>query len=317
MTKRIHEAGTISIDAKTQKFRVCLITEGEGSSATFPRSFFVAENAQALAGSLSFPGHPADIERPDARNPLSAIGSIGDVVTIEEVEGKMGFWADYIPAASKPEVGAYLAEYADKLGLSIYADSDGHADPETGRWVAESISPNDPYKSVDLVVAAGRGGKFERVAEGLRRIQEASATAGEKKENLMEIKDVEKVVADALSPLTKVVEGLVSALEGKAKADLQVEADADAVAKAVEGRLGDYDKAVGLISEAKLTESQSASLRELAKTGVDITPHVETAKKVLAEARAGLNGNTDDAHLGDGGSGGTVKLAVAGFGKVS
>ncbi len=316
MTKRIHEAGTIAVDAKTQKFRVRLISEGPGSSADYPREFFNQRNAEALAGSLSFPGHPTDLERPDLRDPMTAIGSIGDKVDIEEHGGKLGFWADYYPAASKPEVGAYLAEYASKLGLSIYADSDGREDPESGKWIAESLVADDPYKSVDLVVAAGARGKFERVAEGLRRIQEASATAEEKKENLMEIKDVEKVVADALSPLTKVVEGLVSALEGKAKADLQIEADTTAVAKAVEGRLADYDKAVGLISEAKLTESQSTMLRELAKTGVDIAPHVETAKKVLAEARAGLGDNADT-HLGGGSEGTPTSFAVPGFGKVS
>lgn len=132
----------------------------------------------------------------------------------------------------------------------------------------------------------------------------------------MEIKDVEKVVADALAPLTKVVEGLVSVVEGKAKADAQAEADATAVQKAVEGRLAEYDKAVGLISEAKLTESQAASLRELALKGEDITPHVETAKKVLAEARALANPSTDT-HLGDGSTSTVTDFAVPGFGKVS
>lgn len=318
MTKRIHEAGTISVDAKTQKFRVRLISEGPGSSADYPREFFTQKNAEALAGSLSFAGHPADIEHPEMRNPLGAIGSIGDRVDIEiDADGKAAFWGDYIPAASKPEVGAYLAEYASKLGLSIYADSEGREDPASGKWIAEGISPDDPYKSVDLVVAAGARGKFDRVAEGLLRIQEASATAGEKKENPMEIKELADNFDKKFSDLTKVVEGLALIVEGKAKADLQVEADTTAVAKAVEGRVDDYDKAVGLIFEAKLTESQSASLRELAKTGVDIAPHVETAKKVLAEARAGLDGNTADTHLGGGSEGAPKSFAVPGFGKVS
>lgn len=133
----------------------------------------------------------------------------------------------------------------------------------------------------------------------------------------MEIKELAEDFGKKLSDLTKVVEGLALIVEGKAKADLQVEADTTAVAKAVEGRVDDYDKAVGLIFEAKLTESQSASLRELAKTGVDIAPHVETAKKVLAEARAGLDGNTADTHLGGGSEGAPKSFAVAGFGKVS
>lgn len=266
-----------------------------------------------LAGALSFPGHPKDIERPDMRDPMTAIGYIGDTVTVETdpVTGAKSFWSEYHPAQSRPEVGAYLDEFAAKLGLSIFSDSDGHEDPETEKWVAESLVPNDPYRSVDLVVAPGRDGRFERVAEGLRRIQEASATAEEKKETHMEIKEVN----DNVVALTKIVEGLVAIVEGKAKAELTVEADATAVKTAVESRLADYDKAVGLISEAKLTESQAESLRALAKDGVDITTHVETAKKVLAEARAAASGEDTEAHLG-GAPASKLSFDVPGFGTV-
>src|SRR5690606_22408874 len=104
----------------------------------------------------------------------------------------------------------------------------------------------------------------------------ASATAGEEEVTHMEIKEL----ADKVDTLTKLVENLAAAQEGKAKADLQAQVDDAAVKKAVESRLADYDKAVSLISEAKLTESQAEGLRELAKQGVDITSHVEREKKV-------------------------------------
>jgi hypothetical protein len=316
--KRIHEAGTIALDLATKAFRVCLITEGAGSSADFKREFFVQKNAEALAGSLSFPAHPMDLEKPEHRDPLSAIGQIGDTITIEEHDGKMGFWGEYIPAKSKPQIAEYLAEFGPKLGLSIYQDSDGHNDPATGRWIAESLDASDAYKSVDLVVAAGRGGKFEKVAEALGLLPKASATAGEEEVSPMEIKEVN----DSVVALAKVVEGLVSTLEGKAKADLQVEADTSAVNKAVEGRLGDYDKAVSLITEAKLTESQTASLRALALKGEDVAPHIEDAKKILAEAKA-LAADPDgtkkivESHLGGGEDKTDSGFAVPGFGKVN
>jgi hypothetical protein len=322
MTKRIHESGTIVLDKATNSFRVCLITEGSGSSADYPREFFTPENASRLAGSLSYPNHPADIERPEYRDPLSAIASIGDTVTIEEHDGKMGFWGEYIPAKSKPQIAEYLNEYATKLALSVYSDSDGHTDPSTGKYVAESLAPNDPYRSVDLVVAAGRGGKFDRqVAESLRRITETSATAGEEEVTHMEIKELAESLDKKFDGLTKIVESLVTTLEGKAKADLQVQADEAAVKKTVESRLGDYDKAVGLISEAKLTESQSASLRALALAGVDIAPHIEQAKKVLAEAQAmasdeGSGHKIAENHLGGNDKSGGWDPSVPGFGKV-
>lgn len=322
MTKRLHEAGTIDVDATGTKFRVCLIQEGKGSSATFVREFFTTENALALEGALSFPGHPKDLWRPDERDPLSAIAHISEGVTIEEHDGRMGFWGEYIVAQSRPDVGSYLKEYANKLGLSIYIDSDGYEDPVTGIWVATKLDGADPYRSVDLVVAAGAGGKFDRVAEALRRITEASAPAGEK-----EVTHMDKDIEDRFNGLTKIVEGLAATLEGKAKAELQVEADATAVKKTVESRLEDYDKAVGLISEAKLTETQSASLRALAKTGVDITAAVEDAKKVLAEALASAKANDDDEdatksriaeHLGGGDDKKTdLSFEVAGFGRMS
>lgn len=315
MKKRLVEAGTIAVDPETKTFRVCLLQEGRGSSADYPREFFTPENAIGLAGSLSFPGHPADVTRPELRDPLGAIGQIADEVTIEEHNGRMGFWSEFTPAQSKPEVGAYLSEFSDRLGLSVYVEFDGRKDASSGRWIAEHIIGSDPYRSVDLVVAAGAGGKFERAAESLRRFVEASATAEGKEESLMEIKDVENVVNAALAPLTKIVESLAATIQGNA----QVEVDATAVEKAVEARIGDYDKAVGLIIEAKLTESQSEMLLELARSnaGVDIAAHVEKAKKVLAEARAGA-GDAGANHLGGGtyGSDKGFDIDVPSFGRM-
>jgi len=318
-TKRIAESGTISVNPTTKALRVCLITEGAGSSADFPREFFTQANADALGGSLSWPAHPVDLSKPYQRDPLTAIGQIAEQVTIEEHDGKLSFWGEYIPAKSKPQIAEYLAEFGHKLGLSVYGDSDGHNDSTTGRWIAESLDGGDPYKSVDLVVAAGRGGKFEKVAESLGLITKASATAGEEEVSQMEIKEVN----DSVVALTKVVEGLVSTLTGKAKADLQVEVDTAAAEKLAEARLADYNKAVGLISEAKLTESQSESLRTRAMKGEDITGAVEHEKKVLAEALASVNAGDDDEgkqriaeHLGGGDPKGAVDYDIPGFGQV-
>lgn len=319
MSKRIYESATISFDKKAKALRVVLITEGSGSSADFNRDFFTQENADLLAGSLSFSGHPVDLERPEYRDPMGAIGSIGDVIDVEEVDGLMQMASDYIPSKSKPQVAEYLNEYADRLALSVYSDSEGRIDPSTGKWIAESLASTDPYRSVDLVVAGGRGGKFEKqLAESFRLLTEASATAEEK-----EVTHMEKDIEDRFDGLTKIVEGLVSTLEGEAKANLQVEADATAVTKAVESAFSDYDKAVGLISEANLTKSQSASLRALAKTGVDIAPAIEEAKAILTEALASKEGEDDDKdqkiseHLGGGKDKSDAGFDVAGFGKVS
>jgi hypothetical protein len=319
-TKRIREAVTITANPETNAFDVCLVSEGVGSSADFPREVFTQENADALAGSLSFPNHPRWLDSPEERDPMSAIGQIAESVVprVDPETGLMGMWSQYLPAQSKPEVAPYLEEFHKKLALSIFIDSNGHVDPDSGRWVVRSFDGSDPYKSVDVVIAAGRGGKFERLSESLGIVTKTSATAEEKKENPMEIKEV----GDAVAALTKVVEGLAKALNEKASADSQIKADDAAVAKTVESRFGEYDAAVTLITEAKLTESQSAELRALAKTGVDITPNIESAKKVLAEARASVESDEDESrktaetHLGGGKVTDAAKtgFAVPGFG---
>lgn len=315
--KRLHEAGTLAPDASGTKFRVCLISEGMGSSALFPRAFFNSQNAAALAGALSFPGHPEHSWAPEHRDPLSAIGMISDTVTIEEVDGRIGFWSEYSVAKSRPDVSTYLVEFGSKLGLSIFIESDGQIDDMTGVWVATDLNAEDPYRSVDLVVAAGARGKFDRAMEALLRITEASATAGGKEGTRMD-----KDIADEFSKVTKLVEGLAAMLEGKAKADLQIEADTSAVTRAVESRLTEYDKAVDLITGAKLTESQSASLRALAKNGADIAPHIESAKQVLAEAKAlaGIGSEPEHDRLAENHLGAKDNeewaVDVRGFGKV-
>jgi hypothetical protein len=236
-----------------------------------------------------------DLEHPERRDPMSAIGSIGSTVTIEEHAGVMGFWSEYVPAKSKPEVGPYLEEFGNRLGLSVFADSDGHNDPATGKWVAESLNGGDPYKSVDLVVAAGRGGKFEKIAESLGLLPQTPATAVENEGTQMELKDV----VDKVDRLTVVVESLVTAQSDGKIVEAQGKADEAAVNLAVDERLGKYDAAVKLIAEAKLTDSQSADLRAKALKGEDITSDLETAKKILAEALA-LAGKPNGAPEGTG-----------------
>lgn len=296
-TRRIEESATITVDPDTKAMRVCLISEGSGSSAEYPASFFTQENADRLAGSLSFPGHPVDLDHPEYRDPFTAVGSIGEKVVIEtDAAGKRAFWGEFIPSKSKPTVAGYLAEYGPKLGLSIYSESEGYEDRNTGRWVAERLVEHDPYRSVDVVVAAGRGGKFDvKVAEGLVRVIESSGgnvPPGNQEIN-MEIKDVEKVVeaqlATALAPLTKLFEGLVDRLDGKHKADVQVEADSAAVKTAVEAALANAEKVNSALTSAKLTPLAEAEVREFAKTeGVTfeaVEAKIKSESEKLAESR--------------------------------
>lgn len=302
-------------------FRICIVSEGRGSSADWPRDFFEGErgreNASVLSGAISFPNHPVDYDRPEDRDPMTAIGRVGRQVDIEEHDGKLGFWADYIPSR-KPGVAEHLEEFGDKLGVSVFCEGETRKNPETGRDEAVRLFADDPYCSVDVVTVAGRGGKFaKQLVESHKRFaEEASAPAGEKNKEIHMDKEIEERFDKLTSEFTSALANLAETLKAPAAdpAAAQAQADQEAVDKAVDDRLADYDKAVALITEAKLTESQSSDLRARARKGEDITDAVGTAKKVLAEAR---KGSDSELHLG-GGSGGASGLTfdVPGFGKV-
>ena len=320
-TQRLAESAGKVVRQADGSFRICIVNEGEGSSADWPREFFTGEhgeaNKAALQGVISFPNHPKDYDRPEDRDPMTAIGRIGREVTLEEHEGKMGFWSHYIPS-KRPGVAEHLEEFGDVLGVSVFCEGETRTNAETGRPEAVRLFGDDPYRSVDVVTVAGRGGGFARLAESHRRLAEgASAPAGEKHEETHMDKDIEDRFDKLSSALASLADSLKPAVDKSAE-ELQAKVDQDAVDKAVDDRLADYDKAVDLISEAKLTESQSSDLRARARKGEDITGAVETAKKILAEARGGAANQGGEQHIGGGAGAGSAGLSfdVPGFGRV-
>lgn len=321
---RLAESAGKVVRQSDGSFRICIITEGQGSSADWPRGFFEGElgreNASVLSGAISFPNHPKDYDRPEDRDPMTAIGRVGRAVDIEEHDGKMGFWADYIPSR-KPGVAEHLEEFGDKLGVSVFCEGETRKNPETGRDEAVRLFADDPYCSVDVVTVAGRGGKFaKQLVESHRRFaEEASAPAGEKHEEIHMDKEIEERFNKLSTEFTSALANLAETLKAPAvdkTAEVQAQVDQEAVDKAVDDRLADYDKAVDLISGAQLTESQSSDLRARARKGEDIAGAVDTAKKVLAEARKGSSYGSDS-HIGGGaGSDSGLSFDVPGFGRV-
>lgn len=337
MTKRLNESGSI-MEAANGGRRAVLISQGLGSSGYYGPEFFTEENARALAGALSFPGHPDWDESPSERNPLSAIGMIDEAVEVETDEsGNKRFVSTYHVAKSKPDVSEYLDEFGRKLGLSIFIEGDGEYDSTTGLFHVKTLNGEDPYRSVDLVVAAGRGGTLlegasrntkNSLVEAQRRLaalaqENASAPAEEKNEE-DDMTVEEKIAANtaAIESLTSKIDALVTAKEEAAKADLQAQVDDAAVQTAVEARLEQFAADSALINEAGLTESQQAEAMALAKSGGDVKSFVEAAKKVLDEARAIVESNKSGGRPAVGHVTGSIKesapigAAVPGFGKV-
>ena len=279
-TKNLLETATLVEAAETGTWKVRLISEGKGSSGIY--SAELMENyGHAFNNSLSFENHPVGWDGPQSRNFTQIVGKvIGETWVDVDERGKKGVYANWEP---DPDHRDRLARYKENLGLSIYIEGDGHVD-EDGEFVVDSFNAMDPFKSVDVVIAAGRGGRFE---ESMREIYSqrreskpsAEASAQEPRKDKQDM-DNEKIV-EALTALTAQVSALVSAETAKAEESAQKTADENAVAEALTA----YETAIKAIDEADLLPSQVESLRAEAKRGVDIAPLIEAATKVVTEAR--------------------------------
>lgn len=289
----IQESSRLAEKKDDGSYRVILITEGTGSTGVYSAEL-IDSSAHVYENVPSYMDHPIDPEHPEKR-PVLTIG--GRFKNVEAEGGPLGrqLAADFTP---REEYRPLFEEFGDILGLSIFCGAYGEKD-ETGRVVVEAFDAEDPYRSVDVVVAAGRGGRFKRASESLRAIESslgapkgnkpgATAAPGEKESNTMELKDL----VTAVEALTKSLEPVVAFVaEQKAAADAAV-AEAETKVAAAEqekdAAIEAYSAAVKAVSEAELLPSQEASILAAAKDGKDVAPLIEDAKKVLEEAQAAV-----------------------------
>lgn len=286
-TKNLLEAATLVEASETGTWRVRLISEGKGSSGIYPETL-MEDYSHAFNGALSFENHPVGWDGPQGRNFTQIVGKVvGETWVDTDERGKKGIYANWEP---DPDHRERLTRYKENLGLSIYIEGDGHVD-EDGEFVVDSFNANDPFRSVDVVIAAGRGGRFEESA--LREIYssrrgdkepsvETSARGNKKKDTQdMEIEELGK----AVEALTQTVQSLVDAGTAKAEEAAQIEADN----AAVEERVAAVTAGLDAVESARedLLPTQVDRLRAEAKKGVDVAPLIEQAKadmKAMAES---------------------------------
>jgi len=165
-TRKLAEHGAL-LESKngSGKFRVRIITEGKGSSGVYSRELL--ENYKdVFAGRPMFLNHPKDASKPWERDVRDIAGRISPQVEYAVEGGVAALYADVSVDARWRD---FIAEYADVIGVSIYASGEGRE--EDGEYIVESFDGDDPYTSVDWVVAAGRGGRVERMLESYRQIE--------------------------------------------------------------------------------------------------------------------------------------------------
>lgn len=151
-------------------FNIVLIVEGEGSTGHYSAELMSEASAAAFENVGSHPNHPANRERPEERDPMGLIGRVFNVRPGND-RGRAALIGRFRPGS--PEVADYVAEFGDLLGISIFAKAEGRQRGD-GKLIVESFDGAWPYRSVDIVLAAGAGGRFRLAQESLLAIESAT-----------------------------------------------------------------------------------------------------------------------------------------------
>ena len=279
------EAASLASDAPAEDgtWKVRLISEGKGSSGTYPAEL-LENHHKALDNLLSFKNHPTGWDGPQERDFTMIAGKVlGETWLEKDERGLTAVFANYLP---DPAYKDKLERYKDQLGLSIYIEGSGYYQENadgTEEFIVDWFNPADPYASVDVVIAPGARGKFmeslKKTYDSVRenKSENPSPAAGQETEGEgMNLEEMGK----AVEALTAQVAALVAKKAAEKGEALQAEADATAVAAAVEA----YDASRKLVDEADLLEPQRAAILESAKAGVDVAPLIESAKAIKAAA---------------------------------
>jgi len=281
-TRKLSEHGTLleSADGKG-KFRVRIITEGRGSSGTYSRKL-LEEYKDVFAGRPMFMNHPKDPSRPEMRDVRDIAGRVAPMVEfMVDDDGIAGLYAE---VSVDKRYADFVAEYQDIIGVSIFASGEGRQ--EGDEYIVESFDRLDSYVSVDYVIAAGRGGRVERMLESYRQIENSvgqltvddvvtAIVEDEKMENQM---DEQKIVA-LFEALTAKVDALDVKVSGIVTLSEQAASD-------VAANVNAFDVAEELttaVAEAKLPESGRKRVIESVKAGVAVADAVAAEKAYVAE----------------------------------
>lgn len=280
MKSFIESAAIVNSDTDAETWRVRLIQEGQGSSGYYSASLL--ENfGHAFDNTVSYLNHTDDVSK---RNFTEIAGRVvGRVWTEKEANGKVGLYANWRP---DDDHRRKLEQYRDALGLSIFINGEGRYDDEKDTILVESFDADDPFRSVDVVVAPGANGRL--LTESLKRIYEDrdTATSGEKpgvtsalEERVLEM---EKDVEERFAALENLLNTLVTKEQAVKAEAAQAEADENAGRIAVEA----YDAAVKAIDEADLPVAVVETLRKSAREGADVTPLIAQAVAIKEAAEA-------------------------------
>lgn len=275
MSKKLKESGAFT-EAKVDNgvIPIRIITEGKGSSGVYSRALLETAAEQGIFDNTpSFMNHPADPSKPWERDVEKIAGRVVGKTHFREENGVAGIYGDYRPSEKYVN---WFKENADIVGLSIMIGGDGQED-ENGEYIVESFDGSDPYKSVDVVVAAGRGGRFERAMESYRALEESdTAPAAVEHERNEKAMDEAKFIALLEAFEARIAEKF-TAIEAKVDSVVTL---AESANEAEASKVDALDVADAL-AEAKLSKGARTRVLESVKAGKS----VEDAIQIEADLR--------------------------------
>lgn len=284
MLKHLLESADLVSDSANADgtWKVRLISEGRGSSGTYSAAL-LEDYHTAFDNVLSFEVHPE--KGPEHRTFKQIVGRVVGETWIEKDEnGHVGIYGNYLP---DEDLRPKLERYKDRLGLSIFIEGDGK-EGANGEFLVESFNGEDPYRSVDVVIAAGRGGRFE---ESLRKIytdRVAEDAAGSQPGAEASAQDITKEQHMTPEQFTELQETLKAAIVESMKTIAEAKVEKDEHEITLEEAVAAYAEQVKAIDEADLLPTQAESLKAKAAKGEDIADALEEAKKIRDEARAAV-----------------------------
>lgn len=270
----LHESFTTLLERKGARWRAVLITPGQGSSGFYAESMLEA-NLHAFEGNVvkNYFKHP---EKPGAqRDPRDQWGYVEEgTVRYEPGVGVVGeinvldHWKPVIESLAK----------AGQASLSVYISAERDSDGNV-----TALYPH-VKNSVDLVDYPGRPGSAlteQMLESALAGFNEPAVEASaEEKEDPMTPEELKAALAEALAPVI----AFVTKEKDSADEQVQAEADAKAVDKAVEERLAAIaEKEAAIAAAEDLSPKQIESLKAAAHKGEDITQLLEDAKAIAAD----------------------------------
>ncbi len=285
----LKESTTTPLKKSGKRWRVVIAKPGKGSSGTYSAEMLKEYGPAALA-----PDAKAFFDHDPKRSIKDMVGtypdgSYWDDVTQELVAELQPFkhWQDVVD-----EIGPHAE-------ASIYMM--GETDEEGN--VLKLI----PHRTngVDLVGYGGLEGsglkeQVENLIEAAHIAShdprtEASVLVNKEGNMDKEILEAIKALTESLAPVLTFISESNAAKVNELQAKVDTEATEALVAEAVSA----YDEKAKAIAEANLLPSQSDAIREAAKRGDDVAPLIESAKKILDEAKGFVTTGAETVRIGE------------------